>query len=80
MFSALHAGRYSRQQMIKEIDHAQETSLICYVGGDKTEIERDDTLGFVDLLYNIGPSAPIDLMLHVYGGDVDACEKLIRLL
>lgn len=80
MFTAMHAARYSRQDMIKEIDQIEGTSLICYVGGDRTEIERDDTLRFVDLLHNIGPGEPIDLMIHTGGGDVDACEKLIQLL
>ena len=80
MFTAVHAGRYNRQELIREIDFEEKTSLICYVGGDGTEIERDDVLSFADLLHNIGPNEPIDLMLHTSGGQVDACEKLIRLL
>lgn len=80
MFSAIHSARYSRQELIKAIDRKERTSLICYVAGAGTEIDRDDVLGFIDLLHNIGPGQPVDLMLHTCGGDVDACEKLIRLI
>jgi ATP-dependent protease ClpP protease subunit len=79
-FTAMNSARYSRQDLIKEIDDAEKTSLICYVGGDKTQIDHNDTRHFVDLLHNIGPGEPIDLLLNTRGGQVDACEKLIGLL
>ena len=80
MFTAIHAVRYGRQQLIREIDDVENTALICYVTGAEAEIERDDTLGFVDLLHNIQPGTAVDLLLHTGGGQVDACEKIINLL
>jgi ClpP class serine protease len=80
MFTARHSARYERQDLIKEIDAAEHTHLICYVGGSQTEIDREDIIGFVDLLHNISTGEPIDLMLHTCGGDVDACEKLVGLI
>lgn len=76
-FTATHAARYQRQALIKEIDEEQGTTLICYVSSDGCEIERDDVFGFVDLLHNIPSGAPIDLMLHTLGGNVDAAEKIM---
>lgn len=54
--------------------------LLCYVCGSETEIKRDDTAGFVDLLHNVHDGDRIDLVLHTGGGDIDAAEKLIRLV
>jgi hypothetical protein len=80
MFTARNSARYERQELIKQIDDAENTHLICYIGGPNTEIDRNDIIGFVDLLHNIPENEPIDLFLHTFGGDVDACEKLVRLI
>ena len=80
MFTAMNAARYQRQDLIKEINANEHTELICYVGGPTAQIDRNDVVGFVDLLHNIEQRTPIDLMLHTPGGDVDACEKLIALI
>lgn len=80
MFTATHAARYQRQDLIKQINAREGTELISYIGGLHTEIGRDDVVGFVDLLHNISPGRAVDLMLHTPGGDVDACEKLIALI
>ncbi len=76
-FTAAHAARYQRQALIKDIDTRRGSTLICYVSADGREIERDDVFGFVDLLHNIPTGAPIDLMLHTLGGNVDAAEKIM---
>jgi len=80
MYAALNASRYRRQELIKHINDREETQLICYVGGLETEIDRNDILGFVELLHNIPQNSAVDLMLHTGGGDVDACEKLVSLI
>ena len=80
MFEATHAARYQRQRLIKDIDADTGTSLLCYVSGDKREIERDDTLGLMDLLHNIPSGANIDLLLHTAGGDVDAADKFLQIV
>lgn len=79
LYEAMNAARYARQALIKEIDQLTKTSLICYVS-PKSEIKRDDVIAMVDLLHNTTPGAPIDLMLHSPGGDIDAAEKLITLI
>jgi len=80
MFAAMHASRYQRQTLIREIEAQTDATLICYVSGQHCEIEQADTIGFVELLHNVKPGASIDLLLHTSGGDVDAAEKLINLV
>jgi hypothetical protein len=79
MFTAMHAARYQRQTIIRDIE-ADNPKLLCYVAGIKAPVDRMDTLGFVDLLHNVTPGDPIDLMLHTPGGDVDAAEKLVTMV
>jgi Serine dehydrogenase proteinase len=79
MFTAMNAARYQRQALIRDIETTQP-KLLCYVAGNRAPVDRSDTLGFVDMLHNITPGEPIDLLLHTPGGDVDAAEKLITLL
>ncbi len=79
MFTAMNAARYQRQALIREIQLDGPT-LLCYVAGVRAQVDRIDTLGFVDMLHNVAPGEPVDLMLHTPGGDVDAAEKLISLV
>jgi ClpP class serine protease len=80
MYAAMNAGRYQRQELIKQINREEQTSLLCYVSGLETEIDRNDVIGFVEMLHNVSENSPIDLLLNTYGGDVDACEKLVKLI
>lgn len=85
MYSALHWQRYIRQALILDIQRASEerghkSTLICYVANLQAQVNRDDVVGFVDLLHNIPANTPIDLLLHTPGGDVDAAEKMIKLV
>ena len=79
MFMAMNSARYQRQTLIRDIE-ASNPQLLCYVAGNRAPADRSDTLGFVDMLHNITPGEPIDLLLHTPGGDVDAAEKLITLV
>jgi Serine dehydrogenase proteinase len=79
-YQAVNAERYQRQALIKEINKSTGHPLICYVSGAKTEIDRDDTIGFVDVLHNISQGSDLDLMLHTGGGDFNAADKLISLI
>ena len=80
MYQALHAARYHRQELIKQIQRDTQSRLICYVAGPFAGISREDTLGFVDLLHNVTPATDLDLLLHTPGGDIDAAEKCISLV
>jgi hypothetical protein len=44
MFEAIHAGRYQRQSLIREIQHGSGRNLICYISGPHASIDRDDTV------------------------------------
>lgn len=80
LYQAINALRYQRQATIKLIQDQTERQLICYVAGIQAPIERDDTIGFVDLLHNVRRGRDLDLLLHTIGGDIDAAEKLISMV
>ena len=80
LFEARQADRYARQRLILEIQEHVGRHVICYVAGKRTEIDRDDVLGFVDLLSRIPPESDVDLVVHSGGGDIDAAEKLITMV
>ena len=79
-FQAIHAARYQRQDLIRSINRLTGTILICYVAGIAAPIDRDDPAAFADLLHNLQQGDDVDLLLHTGGGDIDAAEKLIRML
>lgn len=80
MYEAVNAPRYHRQELIKKIEADYGRRMICYVSGRSANIDRDDTVGFMEMLHNIPPDSDIDLLLHTRGGDVDAAEKLLSLV
>jgi ATP-dependent protease ClpP protease subunit len=81
LFTANNAARYQRQDLFKSIEQTLGCrKVLSYVCGRNAEIDRDDTPGFVDLLHNIRAGDRIDLVLHTGGGDIDAAEKLIKLV
>ena len=67
MYEAIHAPRYHRQNLIKKIEDEYGRRLICYVSGRSATIDRDDTVGFMELLHNISPEDDVDLLLHTRG-------------
>lgn len=79
-FHAMHALRYRRQELINEIENVTGNKLICYLGGHRGQISRDDAVFFGDLLHNIPANHPVDLLLQTPGGDIDAAEKLIKMV
>jgi serine dehydrogenase proteinase len=79
-YEAANAERYGRQAQIAEIERLSGRRLICYVSRLSAEIDRDDTVPFVDLLYNVPAGTGIDLLLHTPGGDIDAAEKLAAMM
>jgi Serine dehydrogenase proteinase len=80
MYKAIHAPRYQRQALMREIEQKSNSQLICYVSGKAAAIDRDDVVGFAEVLHNIAPDSNVDLLLHTRGGDVDAAEKMITLV
>lgn len=80
LFKTMNAARYQRQSLIHRIQERTGRPLICYVAGIAASVNRDDTLGFVDLLHNLRGPLAIDLLLHTTGGDIDAAEKLMSMV
>lgn len=75
-FEAINAARYERQNLIGGIEEQTHAPLICFVGGDERQINRNDVIGFVDLLHNVPQGSSVDLLLHTPGGNIDAAEKI----
>jgi hypothetical protein len=79
-FAAHNADRYQRRQLLSDVQGLTGRTLICYIDTSDEGIGRDDTLGFADLLHNVVSSQPLDLLLHTGGGDIDAAEKLTKMV
>ena len=80
MYSAMNSSRYLRQDLIKAINAKEGTNLLCYICNLEAQIDRNDVVGFTEMLHNVTENTPIDLMLNTGGGDVDACDKLVHLI
>lgn len=80
LYQAIHAARYQRQQLIKEIQAETGSKLICYVAGVRAPVDREDVISFVDLLHTVSIGEPIDLLLQTGGGNIDAAEKLVTMM
>lgn len=80
LYQAIHASRYQRQALIREIEALAGNKLICYIAGISAPVDREDVVCFVDLLHNITCGQNVDLMLHTGGGDIDAAEKLMAMI
>lgn len=79
-FTAHNADRYQRRQLVTNVQDLTNRALICYIDTSDEGISRDDTLGLADLLHNAVSGQPLDLLLHTGGGDIDAAEKLIKMV
>lgn len=79
LYEARNAERYARQSIMREIEASTGSALLSYVA-PRQQIDRDDVVAMADLLHNVTPGTPIDLLLHSPGGDIDAAEKLITLV
>ncbi len=79
LYEARNAERYARQAIMRDLEAVTGNTLLSYVS-PRQQIDRDDIVAFADLLHNVTPGNPIDLLLHSPGGDIDAAEKLITLV
>ena len=80
LYVASNSRRYERQTLIRQIQEKTRSRLICYLGGARSPITRDDVLPFHDLLRNLEKGTDVDLLLHTVGGDIDATEKLVNMI
>ena len=78
-YRALNRPRYHRQDLINEIQQQTGRKLITYVA-ESAPVTGDDVVPIMDLLHGTPVGTSIDFMLHTTGGDVDAADKIVRIL
>lgn len=78
-YRAVHRSRYQRQELIGSIQNLTGRNLISYVS-ESAALTRDDVVPIMDLLHRIPVESSIDFMLHTPGGDIDAADKIVRIL
>src|ERR1700734_2725464 len=80
LFRAVNLSRYRRQELIKEIQKHTGRKLISYVADSGVAMTREDAVPLMDLLHWVATGSDIDLLLQTSGGDVDAADKIVRIL
>ena len=74
----------SRMPLIKQIESLRDSSVICYITGDRRQLETQISPEIIDLFIEhldaIGPTRKLSLILHTNGGDTGAAWRLINLL
>jgi len=81
LYYSIHKDRYSRQQLIKDIQDQTKRELIVYIANRQhpgAGIDQNDILVFADLLQDKA-NKDLDLLLQSPGGDIDVAEKIIYL-
>jgi hypothetical protein len=77
-------ARQQRLEMIKDIERRRNSSVICYVTGDRenlnTRIAPDIITIFYRHLEKLPPRQRIDLFLYTRGGDIITPWRLIQLI
>lgn len=79
LYHSIHKDRYSRQQLLKDIEAATKRELIVYIANPHHpggSINKNDILAFGDLLQDKA-GKDLDLLLQSFGGDIDVAEKII---
>lgn len=79
LFRSIHKDRYSRQEIIKEIEGLTGRKLIIYMTNMNHQmgfINRIDIAPFGDLLEK-HRDGDLDLLIQSPGGDIDIAEKII---
>ena len=79
LFRASNRARYQRQELIAAIQERTGRKLISYVA-ESAALVRDDVVPLMDLLHRVQVGASIDFLLHTTGGDIDAADKIVRIL
>jgi len=79
LYRAIQEGRYSRRQLIKDVQDETKRQLIVYMANFRHPggaIDQSDILAFGDLLQDKAGS-DLDLLLQSPGGNIDVAEKII---
>ena len=80
LFRAVNLARYRRQELIKAVEAETGRKLITYVADLSAAMTREDAVPLMDLLHKVETGIDIDFLIHTPGGDVDAADKIVRIL
>ena len=83
LFEAMHAPRYNRQSLIREIEEVTQRRLLVYFANIRhpaSGVDATDVAPFQDLLSDCNKGDEIDLLLQTSGGDIDSAEKMVSML
>ncbi len=83
LFEAMHAPRYNRQALIREIESVTNRRLLVYFANIRhpaSGVDATDVAPFQDLLSDCDKGCEIDLLLQTSGGDIDSAEKMVSML
>lgn len=74
----------TRTAIIKKIEASRRSSVICYVTGDRPQLETQISPEIIEIFVHhldvIGPTKKISLILHTNGGNTAAAWRLVNLL
>ena len=74
LFYAQHAGRYQRQQLIRDYQAAHDCRLVVVIG----PIFDYSIMYFEELIFDASPGQDLHLMLASPGGDGEVAVRLVR--
>jgi len=83
LYEAFNASRYSRQNLIREIEASTGRRLAVYfanVEHPNSSIMLGDVAPLNDVLSDCESGCDLDLVLQSPGGDIDTAEKLVLML
>lgn len=73
-----------RKDLIRQISEIRQSSVICYIGGDRQNISTRIAPDIIPVLYKhleeMGNNNKIDLFLFTKGGDVLSALRLVHLI
>lgn len=75
--------RYLRQQLIRDIEVISKRRLIVYFANRfaaGSDIADDDPIFITELLSDVAPDEPVDLMIETNGGKTDSTEAIVSIL
>jgi hypothetical protein len=78
------ANFQTRKKIIKKIEAERDSSVICYITGDRPQLETQISPEIIDIFVThldaIGPTKKISLILHTNGGNTAAAWRLVNLI
>ena len=74
LYEAQNAGRYQRQQLIREYQEAYQARLVILIG----QLFPESVTLFEETLYDADPDNDLHVLLATPGGDGETAIRLVR--